>query len=37
MVTNGRAEASIDLLGATLERLVGYQQEPIALIIDFAS
>jgi hypothetical protein len=36
-VANGRAAASIDLLGATLERLVGYQQEPIALIIDFAS
>lgn len=36
-VTNGRAEASIDLLGAAIERLVGYQQEPIALIIDFAS
>lgn len=36
-VANGRAAASIDLLGATLEKLVGYQQEPVALIVDFAS
>lgn len=36
-VSNGRAVASIDLLGVTLERIVGYQHEPIALIVDFAS
>ncbi len=36
-VANGRAAASIDLLGATLERIIQYQQEPVALIIDFAS
>ncbi|CAH1387716.1 AAA family ATPase [Candidatus Nitrotoga sp. M5] len=36
-VTNGRASASIDLLSATLERVVGYQQEPIVLMVDFAS
>lgn len=36
-VTNGRAAASIDLLGQTLEKIAEYQQEPIALIIDFAS
>lgn len=34
---NGVAPAGIDLLGATLPRLVGRSGEPIALIIDFAS
>ncbi|WP_460078990.1 AAA family ATPase [Pseudomonas sp. H3_H05] len=34
---NGAAPAGIDLLGATLPRLVGRAGEPIALIIDFAS
>ncbi|MDR6958252.1 ATP-dependent Clp protease ATP-binding subunit ClpA [Pseudomonas brassicacearum] len=34
---NGVAPAGIDLLGATLPRLVGRAGEPIALIIDFAS
>lgn len=34
---NGVASAGIDLLGATLPRLVGRAGEPIALIIDFAS
>lgn len=35
--SNGRAPASIDLFGATLERLVGLEGLPIALIADFAS
>jgi ATP-dependent Clp protease ATP-binding subunit ClpA len=34
---NSLAPAGIDLLGATLPRLVGRAGEPIALIIDFAS
>ncbi|UVL86255.1 AAA family ATPase [Pseudomonas sp. B21-028] len=34
---NGAAPAGVDLLGATLSRLVGRAGEPIALIIDFAS
>lgn len=36
-VVNGYATASIDLLGQTLDRIAQYPQEPIALIIDFAS
>jgi len=36
-LTNGRSAGSHDLLGVTLERLVNSQQEPIALIVDFAS
>jgi energy-coupling factor transporter ATP-binding protein EcfA2 len=36
-LTNGQCAASHDLLGVTMERLVGRQQDPIALIIDFAS
>jgi len=34
---NGAAPAGIDLLGATLPRLAGRADDPIALIIDFAS
>jgi len=34
---NGVAPAGIDLLGATLSRLVSRAGEPVALIIDFAS
>lgn len=36
-VVDGRANAGLDLLSATLERLVDYPEMPIALIIDFAS
>lgn len=36
-VSNGRAVASIDLLGQVMERLVAYQTSPVALIVDFAS
>jgi len=35
--SNGRAAASLDLFGVTLERLVGLDDPPIALIADFAS
>ncbi len=34
---DGAAPAGIDLLGATLQRLVNRSGEPIALIVDFAS
>lgn len=34
---NGTATAGIDLLGATLQRLVHRQGDPVAMIIDFAS
>lgn len=34
---DGTAPAGIDLLGATLQRLVNRSGEPIALIVDFAS
>lgn len=36
-VADGKANAGIDLLGATLERLIAYPELPIALIVDFAS
>jgi hypothetical protein len=36
-MANGRAAASIDLLGATLEQLVAFAAQPVALVIDFAS
>jgi hypothetical protein len=35
--STGRAPASVDLFGATLERLVSLEGAPIALIADFAS
>ncbi|ATC26727.1 ATP-dependent Clp protease ATP-binding subunit [Caulobacter vibrioides] len=35
--SQGRAAAGIDALGAALERLVGLEGEPVALVIDFAS
>jgi hypothetical protein len=35
--SNGRAAGSIDLFGNTIERLVGLDGPPIALIADFAS
>ena len=34
---NGRAAGGADLLGATLERLVGLEGAPMALVVDFAS
>jgi energy-coupling factor transporter ATP-binding protein EcfA2 len=36
-VVEGRANGGIDLLSATLERLIELPGEPIALIVDFAS
>lgn len=36
-VSEGRANAGIDLLGATLERFAAHPGEPLALIVDFAS
>jgi ATP-dependent Clp protease ATP-binding subunit ClpA len=35
--SNGQAAASLDLFSTTLEHLVHWQGEPIALIVDFAS
>lgn len=35
--SNGRAPAGAELLGATLERIVGLDGPPIALVADFAS
>ena len=35
--SNGRAPAGADLFGATLERLVGLEGSPVALVADFAS
>lgn len=35
--SNGKAPAGPDLLGATLERLVGLDGPPVALVADFAS
>jgi energy-coupling factor transporter ATP-binding protein EcfA2 len=35
--SNGRAPAGIDLFAATLERIVHWAAEPIALVADFAS
>ena len=35
--SNGHAAASIDLFGSTLERLIGLDGPPIALVADFAS
>ncbi len=34
---NGIAPAGVDLLGATLERLIAWPAEPLAFIVDFAS
>lgn len=36
-VVDGRASGGIDLLNATLERLVALSGEPVALVVDFAS
>ncbi len=36
-VVDGRANGGIDLLNATLERLIELPGEPVALIVDFAS
>lgn len=36
-VVDGRANAGLDLLSVTLEKLIDYPEMPIALIIDFAS
>lgn len=36
-VVDGRANGGIDLLSATLERLIELPGEPVALIVDFAS
>lgn len=33
----GRAPAGLDILSATLERFVQHPQEPVALVVDFAS
>ncbi|GGB39738.1 chaperone [Sphingomonas metalli] len=35
--SNGRAPAGVDLFGTTLERLVGLDGAPVALVADFAS
>lgn len=35
--SKGRAPAGVDLFGSTLERLVGLDGAPVALVVDFAS